>query len=98
MALRTIALTVLALPLAACAVPGQTGFGPGYDSDRGFASAFRRAPPQPSPAALAALPAGMNPDFLIKGGDGCYLIALEQGDPPMGVPLLNSAGVQVCDV
>ncbi|SFG22937.1 hypothetical protein SAMN04488020_101577 [Palleronia marisminoris] len=50
-----------------------------------------------SAAALAALPRGMSPQFLIKDGADCYGLALEASDPVRGVPLLNDAGQQVCD-
>ncbi|WP_375261635.1 hypothetical protein [Palleronia sp.] len=51
-----------------------------------------------SPAALAALPRGISPEFLIKDASGCYGVALEASEPLRGVPLLNDAGLQVCDV
>ncbi|SPJ24058.1 hypothetical protein [Palleronia abyssalis] len=50
-----------------------------------------------SPAALAALPRGISPEFLIKDANGCYGIALEQAEIPSGIPLRNDAGQQVCD-
>lgn len=50
-----------------------------------------------SPAALAALPRGIDPGFLIKDENGCYGIALEATETPSGPPLLNAAGQQVCD-
>lgn len=56
-----------------------------------------RMPRDVSPAALAALPRGMSPQFLIKDAANCYGLALEAGDPVRGVPLLNDAGQQVCD-
>lgn len=51
----------------------------------------------PSPAALAALPTGIDPSFLIKDGNGCYGIAVEQTEPQTGVALLDASGQQVCD-
>lgn len=59
-----------------------------------------QAPQMPrdvSPAALAALPRGMSPQFLIKDAANCYGVAIEASDPVRGVPLLNDAGQQVCD-
>ena len=50
-----------------------------------------------SPAALAALPRGIDPGFLIKDENGCYGIALEASEIPSGPPLVNVAGQQVCD-
>jgi hypothetical protein len=50
-----------------------------------------------SPAAMAALPRGISPAFLIKDVNNCYGIAVEASDPPRAVPLLNDAGQQVCD-
>ena len=51
-----------------------------------------------SPAALSALPAGMSPQFLVKDASDCYGLVLEASEPLRGVPLLNDAGQQVCDV
>lgn len=50
-----------------------------------------------SPAAVAALPDGVSSDFLLKNGDGCYLVVLEAADPPRGVLLRDDLGVPVCD-
>ena len=50
-----------------------------------------------SPAALAALPAGIAPAVLIRDADGCYGIVLVQSETAEGVRLLNDQGVQVCD-
>ncbi|RVV99300.1 hypothetical protein EKE94_00965 [Mesobaculum littorinae] len=50
-----------------------------------------------SPAAMAALPEGMDPTFLIRDGNGCYGIAVEASDPPRGIQLIDDAGQPVCD-
>ncbi len=50
-----------------------------------------------SPAALAALPPGVDPAFLIKDENGCYGIALEAAEVPTGPPLRDATGQQVCD-
>ena len=50
-----------------------------------------------SPAALAALPAGIPPEFLLKNGDGCYMIVLEASEPLRGVALRDDLGTPVCD-
>jgi hypothetical protein len=58
-------------------------------------------PVEASPAALAALPPGVDPGFLIKDGNGCYGIAIEvpqEGAPQTGPALLDATGQQVCDV
>lgn len=69
--------------LAGCVMPGSgDGDGPRRDV---------------SPAALAALPEGMPPDFLLKNGDGCYMIVLEATEPLRGAPLRDDLGVPVCD-
>ncbi|WP_168771096.1 hypothetical protein [Palleronia sediminis] len=54
-------------------------------------------PPDASPRAIAALPPGMSPSFLIRGADGCYGIALENNDPPTGIPLRDASGAPICD-
>lgn len=69
------------LALAGCISPGS-GDGPRRDI---------------SPAALAALPAGVPPDFLLKTGDDCYMIVLEAAEPLRGVPLRDDMGMPVCD-
>lgn len=48
-----------------------------------------------SPAAMAALPRGMDPGFLVRDEAGCYILVVDEGGG--GVPLRNDAGVQVCD-
>lgn len=50
-----------------------------------------------SPEAFAALPAGIDPAFLIRDGNGCYGIILEEGETAQGIALLNDQGLQVCD-
>ena len=50
-----------------------------------------------SPAAMAALPTGIDPAFLIRDETGCYGIALEAGEAVEGIALRNAQGVQVCD-
>lgn len=50
-----------------------------------------------SPAAMAALPRGVDPSFLIRGGDGCYGLGIEATEPQTGVALLDASGNQVCD-
>ncbi|SEN86226.1 hypothetical protein SAMN04488011_10731 [Palleronia pelagia] len=52
---------------------------------------------QPSAAALAALPQGMNPGFLIRDSNGCWGLALEASATPTGIPLRDATGQQVCD-
>lgn len=57
-------------------------------------------PIEVSPAALAALPEGVDPGFLIKDSNGCYGIVIEvapEGTPASGPALLDADGVQVCD-
>jgi hypothetical protein len=56
-----------------------------------------QAPTGPSPAAIAALPPGIGPEFLVQSGNGCYFIAVEETEPQTGVPLTNASGQQVCD-
>lgn len=53
--------------------------------------------PNISPAAMAALPQGVDPRFLIRDSNGCYGIALEAAEVPTGIALRNDAGQQVCD-
>jgi hypothetical protein len=48
-----------------------------------------------SPEAMAALPGGMDPGFLVRDDSGCYLLVVDAGGA--GVPLRNAAGSQVCD-
>ncbi len=48
-----------------------------------------------SPEAMAALPRGIDPAFLVRDDNDCYVIVLEAEGS--GVPLRNNAGVQVCD-
>lgn len=50
-----------------------------------------------SPAALAALPPGVDPAFLIRDENGCYGIQIEVTDPPSGPALLDKDGNAVCD-
>lgn len=50
-----------------------------------------------SPAALAALPPGVDPAFLIRDENGCYGIQIEVTDPPSGPALLDKNGNAVCD-
>lgn len=50
-----------------------------------------------SPAALAALPEGIDPGFLIRDENGCYGIVLEATETPQGPPLRDAFGQQVCD-
>lgn len=55
---------------------------------------------EPSAAALAALPPGVDPGFLIRDSNGCYGIVIElpqQGQPQTGPALLDANGQQVCD-
>ncbi|WP_145953369.1 hypothetical protein [Oceaniglobus indicus] len=51
----------------------------------------------PSAAAIAALPPGVDPSFLIKDGNGCYGIGIEATEPQTGVALVDATGQQVCD-
>ncbi|WP_226782680.1 hypothetical protein [Oceaniglobus trochenteri] len=51
-----------------------------------------------SPAALAALPPGIDQSFLIRDSNGCYGLAVEKTEPQRGVALLDASGKQVCDV
>lgn len=48
-----------------------------------------------SPEAMAALPDGVDPGFLVRDDAGCYGVVLEAEGP--GVPLRNDLGQQVCD-
>ncbi len=48
-----------------------------------------------SPAAMAALPRGMDPAFLVRDDAGCYFLVVAEGGA--GIPLRNAAGAQVCD-
>lgn len=50
-----------------------------------------------SPAALAALPEGIDPAFLIRDPNGCYGIAIEDAEVPTGPPLRDVFGNVVCD-
>ena len=50
-----------------------------------------------SPAAIAALPPGIDPSFLIRDENGCYGLAVERTEPQTGVALLGADGRQVCD-
>lgn len=50
-----------------------------------------------SPRALAALPPGVDPAFLIRDREGCYGIAIEDVDPPSGPALRDAQGNQICD-
>ena len=77
----------LVVLLAGCAVP------PGGP----LAAPKPPAPPPLSPAALAALPPNITPDFVIQGSNKCYFIAVEKTEPQVGTPLLNADGTQVCD-
>ncbi len=51
-----------------------------------------------APAALAALPQGIDSSFLIRDNNGCYGLAVERTEPQTGVALLDATGKQVCDV
>lgn len=48
-----------------------------------------------SPAAMAALPDGMDPGFLARDDAGCYVLAIDASGT--GIPLRDGAGVPVCD-
>ena len=50
-----------------------------------------------SPAAMQALPAGVDPGFLIRDASGCYGISIERTDPPSGIALRDANGTHVCD-
>lgn len=50
-----------------------------------------------SPAALAALPEGVDPGFLIRDRNGCYGISIEKTDPPSGLALRDANGTHICD-
>lgn len=84
MALKSLLLVALvtAAP-ATCSLPGQ--------EDDGVIDDI-------SPAALAALPPGVDPAFLIRDENGCYGISIEAADPPTGPPLIDASGLPVCDV
>lgn len=75
-------LMAACVALAGCVMPGFDGEGPRRDV---------------SPAALAALPRGMPADFLLKNGDGCYMIVIEASEPLRGAPLRDDFGNPVCD-
>ena len=82
-ALKTMMLlAVITAAPATCTLPGETETG-----------ALRDA----SPAALAALPEGIDPAFLIRDENGCYGVAIEAAEVPTGPPLLDAAGNIVCD-
>ncbi|RVT86734.1 hypothetical protein DXV76_01210 [Rhodobacteraceae bacterium CCMM004] len=50
-----------------------------------------------SPRAIAALPPGVSPAFLIRNADGCYGIEIEVTVPPSGVALTDANGLPICD-
>ncbi|TRD16687.1 hypothetical protein [Palleronia caenipelagi] len=53
-----------------------------------------------SPEALAALPQGVDPHFLIRDANGCYGLALEavpEEQVLTGIALLDANGQQICD-
>lgn len=59
-----------------------------------------RSAGEPSEAALAALPPGIDPGFLIRDSNGCYGIVIEvpePGEPQTGAALLDAGEQQVCD-
>jgi len=83
--------------LAACNAPPQDG-----PAGR-ITNIFERPEPEPPapeplpPQVLAALPAGVPPSVVQRGGDGCYLLSIEVTTPPSGYPLRDAAGNLVCD-
>jgi len=86
MALKVLMIMALAAAPGACemATPTETAFKPSGLSNV-------------SPAAIAALPPGIDQTFLIRDGNGCYGLAVEQTEPQTGVALLDADGRQVCD-
>ncbi|KAF0674999.1 hypothetical protein [Profundibacterium mesophilum] len=50
-----------------------------------------------APAALAALPEGVDSRFLIRDAQGCYGIAIEKTEPPSGLALRDADGTHICD-
>ncbi|HVG48124.1 MAG TPA: hypothetical protein VM899_08320 [Rubellimicrobium sp.] len=96
---RLLPLCLLPL-LAACEAPPQDG-----PAGR-IANIFERSeaeaaePPAPAPLppqVLAALPAGVPPTVVQRGGDGCYILTIEVTTPPSGYPLRDALGNPVCD-
>lgn len=80
--MKTVLMIVLVTAApATCTLPGET----------------TGTPRNVSPAALAALPNGIDPGFLIKDENGCYGVALEAAEVPTGPPLIGADGRQVCD-
>ena len=77
-----LVLAALCVALSGCVIPGFDEGGPGGDV---------------SPAALAALPDGIPPGFLLKNGDGCYMVVIEASEPLRGAPLRDDSGNIVCD-
>jgi len=86
MALKVCVIVVFFSALAACEM---TDPGPGV-GPQGLRNV--------SPAAIAALPPGIDSTFLIRDDNGCYGLAVEQTEPQTGVALLGADGRQVCDV
>ncbi len=82
---RLLLLPVLAL--AACTEAGAPMMG------RAEPPAAQPLPPQ----VLAALPTGVPSSVVTRNTDGCYLLTVEQTDPPSGFPLRDAAGNPVCE-
>ena len=87
----------LVLPLlAACAAPP-----PGGTTSPFLGGAFRQpaaiTPAVLPPQVIAALPPGVPASVVTRNADGCYLVTLEQMQPPGGYPLRDAAGNLVCD-
>lgn len=86
MALKVLMIMALAAAPGACelADPGTTA---------APATGLRNV----SPAAIAALPPGIDQTFLIRDSNGCYGLAVELTEPQTGIALLGADGRQVCD-
>ena len=93
----TRAILLLPLLLAACTASVIPS------GERGRLAAIFGGTPEPEPPAplppqvVAALPAGVPQSVVTRNADGCYLITIEQTDPPSGYPLEDAAGNPVCD-
>ncbi|WP_108482147.1 hypothetical protein [Oceaniglobus ichthyenteri] len=84
MALRSLTILAFAVGVSACELTE-----PGTAAPTGLRNV--------SPAAIAALPPGINESFLIRDDNGCYGLAVEKTEPQTGVALLGADGKQVCD-
>ena len=83
MALKALIVMALAAAPASCAMNGDR------DED-GVLDEI-------SPTALAALPEGTDPGFLVRDPDGCYAVIIEVTEPQTGIPLRDAAGQHICD-